>query len=156
MEIIQLNENEIADIRPLWEALNRLHEEKSTYFKDHFATFTFDRRLAQFKNRDSVVVFAARDTENAGNLVGYCIASINNRIGEIDSIFILPGLRSTGIGNRLMTRAESCLQTQDVDKIQISVAQGNEAAFGFYNRHGYQHRFSVLEKSVNYLRIDNG
>ena len=38
MEIVPIQN--VRDIRPLWERLNRLHAEKSTHFRDHFNRFT--------------------------------------------------------------------------------------------------------------------
>lgn len=145
MEIAVLDPDEIHEIQPLWESLNHLHEEKSDYYKAHFRSFTFEQRLDQFKNRNGIKVFAAKDN---GTLAGYCIASQKDNTGEIDSIFILPGYRKTGLGNELMQTAEQWLENQGIDKIHICVAQGNEAVFEFYGKHGYLHRFSVLEKRV--------
>lgn len=133
MEIVKLKFKNIHCIRPLWEELNRLHENNSDYFKAHFAAFTFERRLAQLKDTDGIAVFAAKDSGNGDRFTGYCIASTKDRTGEIDSIFVVPDHRKTGLGNLLIDRAESWLKTQDIDKILISVAQGNESAFGFYH-----------------------
>ncbi len=129
MQISKLDINTIETIRPLWEALNLLHKERSTHFKDHFEAFSFDQRLEQFKDRDEVAVFIAKKNPD---IIGYCIASVKDRTGEIDSIFMLAEYRRTGIGDRLMGKAETWLNSQAIDKIHISVAQGNESAFGFY------------------------
>ncbi len=143
MEIITIPPDRIETVKPLWEALNRLHHDRSTHFRDHFAVFTFEQRLAQFNSRDAIQVFAARKGET---LIGYCIASAKDSIGEIDSIYVKEAFRSTGAGDALMAEAEAWLNTLKIDKIHISVAEGNESVFGFYRRHGYRHRFSVLEK----------
>ncbi len=145
MEITKLEDEHFHTIKPLWKELNRLHKEKSDFFKDHFTAFTFEKRFEQFKDRGDLAIFAARDDKA---LIGYCIASVKDGTGEIDSIYIRPAHRKTGIGDRLMEKAEHWLTLQNINKIHISVAQGNEEAFGFYSCHGYHHRFSVLEKKV--------
>ncbi len=145
MKIIQIAPENIETIQPLWEGLRRLHEERSTHFNEHFKSFTFEKRVAQFKYRDNIAVFAAKtDTD----MIGYCIASIKDKIGEIDSIYINPQHRSAGIGDQLFKHAENWLKTQNIKKIELRVAQGNESVFGFYDQHGYQHRYSVLEKII--------
>ncbi len=70
-------------------------------------------------------------------------------VGEIDSLFVQDSYRKTGLGDRLIEAAEKWLSQKRVQKIHISVAQGNEGAFGFYNNHDYQIRYTVLEKPVN-------
>ena len=147
MEITKLKGEQFHTIKPLWEELNRLHKEKSDYFKAHFTPFTFEKRFEQFKDRDDFAIFAAGDNKT---IIGYCIASVKDGAGEIDSIYIRPSHRKTGIGDRLMEKAEQWLTRQNINKVHISVAQGNEEAFGFYSRHGYHHRFSVLEKEVKH------
>lgn len=146
IEISRIPNREIHVIRPLWEKLNQLHEEQSDHFKNHFSHFSFEQRIEQFNDRDDLAVFTAtRD----GDTFGYCIASVKNRTGEIDSIFIRPVYQKSGIGEKLLEKAESWLNSQDIDKIHICVAQGNELAFGFYAKYGFFHRFSVLEKPVH-------
>lgn len=146
MHIVTLKPDETFAVKPLWEKLNRLHKERSDFFKEHFDTFTFEKRIAQFNDRDAVRVFAAKKNDA---IIGYCIASTKDRIGEIDSIYVKTGFRKEGVGDRLMDYAENWLKEQNILKLNISVAQGNEEAFAFYNRHGYKHRFSVLEKAAD-------
>ncbi len=152
MKIIQIAPENIETIQPLWEGLRRLHEERSTHFNEHFKSFTFEKRMAQIKTRDTIAVFAAK---NDHTLIGYCIASVgahigNGQTGEIDSIFIDPQYRKSGIGDQLITHAENWLKANEITKIHICVARGNESVFEFYNRHGYQHRYSVLEKTIEH------
>ncbi len=145
MKIIIIEKNEISRIQPMWDELNKLHGQLSAHFKDHFKTFTFDDRVKQFQDRDSILIFAAK-TESG--LIGYCIVSVKGKVGEIDSVYISPQYRGEGIGEKLINNAESWLKTQNIIKIHIAVAQGNEAVFPFYNKHGYYPRFTVLEKKV--------
>ena len=145
MKIVELNKNDLPQIRPLWEELNKLHGKYSTHFQKHFRSFTFDDRLKQIEKKESFSVFVA---EESSKCVGYCIVSVENQVGEIDSIYIDPQNRNKKIGESLMIVAESWLQSKDVIKIHISVAEGNESAFGFYNKHGYYQRYTVLEKKA--------
>ena len=143
MDIVPI-EN-MAEIRPVWERLNRLHAEKSTHFRDHFNRFTFDARMAELSDKDAVGIFGAREDQA---LVGYCIASVHNETGEIDSIFVDAEYRKSGLGDRLMAAAESWLSTRPVSRIRVSVAQGNESVLGFYGSRGYFPRFTMLEKDT--------
>ncbi len=145
MGIIQLDKKDIFLIRPLWEELNNLHGQVSTHFKDHFESFTFEKRFEQIQNKDAFVVLAAKE---GSSYTGYCIASVENKIGEIDSIYIKPTNRKNKLGETLLSSAELWLKSKNVVKILVSVAEGNESVFHFYNKQGYYQRYTVLEKKV--------
>jgi len=145
MKILKIKNDEISQIRTMWEALNKLHGKFSTYFQKHFMSFTFDARLKQFEKKETFSVFVAEDNSK---YVGYCIASVEKQVGEIDSIYVDPQNQKRKVGESLIVAAESWLQSKDVIKIHISVAEGNESAFGFYNKQGYYQRYTVLEKKA--------
>ena len=145
MKIVELNEKDLHQIRPLWEELNKLHGKLSNHFKKYFRSFTFESRLKQIKGKESFSIFAAK---NNSKCVGYCIASVENQIGEIDSIYIDPKHRSKKVGESLIVAAESWLNSKGITKIHISVAEGNESVFNFYNKHSYYQRYTVLEKKT--------
>lgn len=145
MKIIELSKKDLYKIRPLWEELNKLHGKLSTYFQEHFRAFTFESRLKRIKTKDSFSAFVA---EESSKCVGYCIVSVENQVGEIDSIFIDPKHRNKKLGENLIIAAESWLKSKDVSKIHISVAKGNESVFGFYNKQGYYERYTVLERKA--------
>ncbi len=145
MEISKIANHDIYRIKPLWEALNRHHYQRSTYFKAHFESFTFEERIKQFKRKEAFAVFVAQDISD---LTGYCIASLKANNGEIDSIFVKPSHRNRKIGARLVESAESWLHTMGAVKLLVCVGEGNEQAFGFYSRLEYLQRFTVLEKKV--------
>ena len=145
MNILKLNKKEIFKIRLMWEKLNALHGDLSTHFKDHFKALSFEERLRQIEIKKSFAFFIAQTEQE---LVGYCIASIEDETGEIDSIYVDPKHRYNQIGERLLLKAESWLKSQNVVKYQISVVQGNESVFQFYSRQGYHPKCIVLEKKI--------
>ena len=144
MEITQLEEGNLFEIRPLWEQLNELHKQKSHNFKDYYARFTFEERMESIYEKESFAVFIAKHDEE---IVGYIIISSVKDLGEIDSIFIIPKVRNSGLGKKLIEKAEEWLSEQNADRIVISVADGNEAVFPFYQSLGYLPRLTILEKT---------
>ncbi len=145
MEINKIENQNVYQVKPLWEELNRHHCEHSTHFKAHFKAFTFEERIKQLESRDAVAVFVAEDQSE---FIGYCMASIKAHEGEIDSIFVEPDHRNQKVGERLMQCAESWLKVMGATRLVLCVAEANESAFGFYHRHDYFQRFTVLEKDV--------
>ena len=139
----------IDQIRPLWEQLVLHHKARSTNFKDIYDTFTFEKRKADLlnKSRNGLLrVDIARDNDRD---IGYCVSTVKEGEGEIDSIFIEPGYRSAGVGSAFMERAVAWMDGQHVAIKRVAVAVGNEDAFGFYQKFGFLPRQVILEQKRN-------
>jgi len=138
----------LDEIKVLWETLNRHHLSVSPYFKDYYLTLTFEERKRAILQRASggeVRVDLALDA--SGELVGYCVSSIDRWLtGEIDSIFVTAKYRGQGIGRALMEKALAWLNGKGAKKKIVSVAVGNEQAYGFYSRFGFLPRRTLLEQ----------
>ncbi len=144
MKIKTITRDEINSIRTLWEKLNAHHLLRSTHFKDHFSKFTFENRMESLEKRDCLIGYVAEDN---GESIGYCIATVNGRMGEIDSIFVDERHRGKGVGEELMSLALKWLEEQECETIKVSIAEGNENVLGFYRRFGFAERFIVMQKN---------
>lgn len=137
----------IDKIKPLWDQLNELHLSVSPYFKNYYRTLTFQDRKRVILQRalgGDVRVDLALD---ADVLVGYCVSSVDKALtGEIDSIFVDPKYRGQGIGKALMQKALAWLNGKGAKKNIVSVAVGNEQAYGFYAQFGFLPRRTMLEQ----------
>lgn len=137
IEFITGDTSLLDEIKELWEELNQLHIEKSVDFKNHYKAFTFAAR------KESIV----RHIENGALLVaiaycnnlkiGYCISSVVDGIGEIDSIFVKTGYRKSDVGHKLMEMSLDWIKTNAAKKIVVKVSVGNEEVFGFYSKYGF-------------------
>jgi ribosomal protein S18 acetylase RimI-like enzyme len=139
--------NEIRAVKSLWEALNRLHLARSTNFKGHFKRKTFERRTEKFVKlpEDRLYIGVAREGDA---IVGYVIATVSEECtGEIDSIFVNGDRRTGGIGTALMEGALTWLTGRGCAHVIVGVAEGNEAAFGFYRRFGFLPRMTILART---------
>jgi diamine N-acetyltransferase len=138
----------IDKIGPLWQELNRRHLSFSPYFKDYYATLTFEDRKRVILQRalgGEVRVDLAYDDKD--KLVGYCVSSIDRvQTGEVDSIFVIDECRGQGIGATLMERALEWLKTKGSKKNIVSVAVGNEMVYVFYEQFGFYPRRTLLEQ----------
>jgi ribosomal protein S18 acetylase RimI-like enzyme len=146
LKIIAINRDEISAIRTLWESLNTDHLSKSTHFKSHFSKFTFEKRMEYLDKRDQLVVYVAEDKAEK---IGYCIASVDGLIGEIDSLYVKAEHRRQGVGEEVMTHALKWLEDQNCDTIRVSIAEGNESVMDFYRRFGFAERLIVMQRAHN-------
>jgi diamine N-acetyltransferase len=139
----------LDQIKDLWEALNSHHLDLSTNFRQHYRGMTFEVRKADLLKKAAagkMRVDLAFDEESGRN-VGYCVSSVSaEKIGEIDSIFVLAAYRGMGIGDTLMKKTLCWMEQQEVVEKIVEVAAGNEQAWGFYAQFGFLPRKTMLKQ----------
>ncbi|PKM75320.1 MAG: N-acetyltransferase [Firmicutes bacterium HGW-Firmicutes-17] len=143
------DESMLDEIQELWEALNQLHHQAAVNFKSHYEKFTFEMRknnlLLKAKN-GQIRIEIAVDQETAKN-VGYCISRIEfSGDAEMESLYVLETYRGMGLGEKLLSNAIAWMDEMGVHTKTVSVAVGNEKAFGFYERFGFYPRKTLLEQ----------
>ena len=108
-----------------------LWREVFAYDSPHNApALVIEKKLAQ---RDGLF-FVARLGQS---VVGTVMAGYDGHRGWIYSLAVLPDQRGNGIGSRLLRHAEARLAELGCIKVNLQIVEGNEAAVGFYERHGY-------------------
>jgi ribosomal protein S18 acetylase RimI-like enzyme len=135
-------------VQPLWEKLNKLHENNSNYFSDKFRNLKFEVRKNKFINDETldVKIDLIKDKEKAV-YIGYCISTINkDLIAEIESLFVEEDYRKYGLGDKLMNRSLEWLNSNQVKIKIIGVAEGNENVLEFYKKYGFYKKASILEQ----------
>jgi ribosomal protein S18 acetylase RimI-like enzyme len=146
--LVEKDIKEIELIRPLWEQLNSIHYDKSVYFKDKYEKFTFDKRIESIhqKSQNGMIKFDMLLDNETGNYVGYCLSSIENSSGEIDSMFIENSYRKFKLGDKLMRNALNWFESNSVENIEINVVYANDEALPFYNRYGFNIANYILKR----------
>ncbi|MCR3757566.1 GNAT family N-acetyltransferase [Clostridium felsineum] len=133
-------------VEPLWEKLNKYHENKAKYFAYRYKKFKFDARRKSF-TKANIKAVNIDLIKKGDNYIGYCISTINDdKIGEIESIFIEEDYRKFSLGDKLMTRALKWLDENEVKSKRIGVAEGNEKVLEFYKKYGFYKRTIILQK----------
>ncbi|MFA6076170.1 MAG: GNAT family N-acetyltransferase [Negativicutes bacterium] len=143
------SEELLDELQPFWEMLTAHHQEKSVYFKQHFAAVQYADRKARFLKKTVSGKLRVEFAKNAdsGEVAGYCVSSIDDdKIGDVESLYIKPEYRRQGIGEQLMHNALNWLDEQGSIKKTLSVAYGNEQVFDFYAKFGFYPRKTELEQ----------
>lgn len=135
-------------VQPLWEKLNEHHESNSNNFSEKYRKQTFNARKGKFISDNNLKIMIDLIKDNEKNIfIGYCITTINKEmIGEIDSLFIEKEYRRFSLGDNLMKRALSWLDSKGVKTKIIAVAEGNENVLEFYKKYGFHRRRIILEQ----------
>jgi ribosomal protein S18 acetylase RimI-like enzyme len=136
-------------IRPLWDQLNEHHRKTARVFKSTYMQWIFEDRKAYFgkvAGNGPFRIDLAFDPVQRRN-IGYCVSSLSpDKTGEIESVYVEEGFRSQGIGTVLVTKALAWLNENGSVCNRVSVADGNEDAFPFYQKFGFYPRMTVLEQ----------
>jgi ribosomal protein S18 acetylase RimI-like enzyme len=78
-------------------------------------------------------------------LIGYCVTSLVDGVGEVDSLFVSENYRKNGIATCLMDTSLNWLKQNNSQETVVKVSVGNEDAFGFYARQGFFPRLIELQ-----------
>ena len=135
----------LDNMRLLWERLNDLHAEKSPHFAEVFAKTSFLQRKVELENKAItgrlLVILAITKVDEC---IGYCVCSVGDKssdssedkVGEIDSMFILAPYRRQGIGRKFVNRCMEWFEKNKAEKIIVFVGVGNEEVLEFYKAFG--------------------
>ncbi|MEJ6949793.1 GNAT family N-acetyltransferase [Natronospora cellulosivora (SeqCode)] len=136
-----IDNSEYNKIKPLWQKLNKHHQEKSGHFKSHFANNTFEKRMKKMLANDDLIwrIEVVEDIDR-GDLIAYCIISINDEEAEIDSLYIDKEYRRLKIGDKLMKSSLEWIKEKGTSKTMIVVSWGNRDALDFYRKYGFEPR----------------
>jgi ribosomal protein S18 acetylase RimI-like enzyme len=137
--------SELPKIKKLWEKLNAVHLSESRHFQEHYRTFTFEKRCEKFLEMSPENIRIEVATADESEPVGYCISTFERHVGEIESLYLEPEIRKNGIGGRLVENAIAWLKANGCEKIQVSVAEGHESVFRFYEKFGFYPRLTILQ-----------
>ncbi|MBN2899334.1 MAG: GNAT family N-acetyltransferase [Clostridia bacterium] len=136
--------DEIDAVKPLWNKLSAYHKTVSEYFSEDFEKDTYGTRKEIISKKEYVQIILAYEGET---MIGYIIASMDKKQGEIESLFVDESYRGLEIGDRLMTLSREWIKRFKPESIKVSVAYGNQV-ISFYEKHGFLPRSIILKDNV--------
>jgi len=87
-----------------------------------------------------------------GYAIGVQVLSLEHQglIGEIDEFFVLPEVRSRGIGTALLAALETALAGNGCVRLELQLGVANSQARAFYQRQGFAARagYQLLDKPL--------
>ena len=136
-------------VKPLWEKLNVLHESLSPDFKERFQSMNWVKRKSTLISKSGKLFLEFAIDNKNNKIIGYCISTIekeNEKVGEIDSIFVEKEHRKTGIGKQLMDNAINWLILQKTETQKLLVGVGNESVIDYYKQFDFCPLHIVLQR----------
>ncbi len=136
-------------VKPLWEKLNGLHKSLSPNFKERFQAMNWDKRKINLISKSGKLFLEFAIDNKNNKIVAYCISSIekrNEKVGEIDSIFVEKEQRKSGIGKQLLNNAINWLISQNTETQKLLVGVGNESVIDYYKQFDFLPLHIVLQR----------
>lgn len=135
-EIFDVSYDEIEVIKELWEMNRQYHENTSEYFKELYHSINFEERMRAFSAFDSNTM-KITVAKIGDEYVGYCISTITNGKGELDSLHVKETNRGKGVGKKLASKHIEWMKENKCKVIGVTVSQENETTIHFYKKLGF-------------------
>jgi ribosomal protein S18 acetylase RimI-like enzyme len=155
------NAADLELVGPLWVAVHHRHAESMP----ELAPYVDDEETWRVRRALYVELLAKPETilllASVGDAtVGYGLAHVlptddswipdtwvtAPRIGEIESLSVLPKYRGNGLGSELLGRLEEHLHQLGVEDLILGALAGNHDAIRLYERRGYQPTWLYLSR----------
>jgi ribosomal protein S18 acetylase RimI-like enzyme len=148
-------------VEPLWIAVHHRHAETmpelAPYVSDDESWAVRRELYEELLAKPDTLLLLVFDGAAA---IGYGLAHVmdledswipdtwqtGQRIGEIESLSVLPEYRGSGLGSVLLDRLETHLRARGARDLVLGVVPGNDDAIRLYQRRGYRPAWLYLSR----------
>ena len=132
-----INFDEIQLIKNLWEKNREFHINISSSFHFLYRDIVFEDRMKPFENmnQDNLKITIAQENDI---VIGYCLSTINDYEGQMNTIHVKEEARGRGIGQKLMERHLKWMKEKECLNISLHVSCENENTIAFYEGFGFR------------------
>ena len=109
-----------------------------------------------YAEHDPVLLIARAEGRLAGYALGYTMPASGTwladtwatgaRLGEIETLSVLPEYRGRGLGSMLLDQLHEALRQQGAEDFILGALAGNADAIRLYERHGYRPTWLYLSR----------
>jgi ribosomal protein S18 acetylase RimI-like enzyme len=161
VELVRGSEADIPSLEPLWVAVHHMHNASmpalAPYVSDE-ETWRERRELyrALFRKPKTFLFLARARDELVGYALGHIVGSAESwwsdtwhtgdRVGELESISVLPEHRGAGIGTALLDAVDAEFARLGVVDQVIGVLPGNVDAIRLYEQRGFRPTWLYLSR----------
>jgi ribosomal protein S18 acetylase RimI-like enzyme len=161
LRIVRGSDADIPSLEPLWVAVHHVHQasmaELAPYVSDE-ETWRERRALYEevFRKPETFLFLARVGRELVGYALGHVLGSAESwwsdtwrtgdRVGELESISVLPEHRGAGIGSALLDTVDAEFARLGVHDQVIGVLPGNVDARRLYERRGFRPTWLYLSR----------
>lgn len=161
MEIIEFNNSYKQDVKnllvELQEHIVQIDSLGLNIISDDYPEKYFEKTLNETSNNKGKIFLAKNQNEIIGMIA--CFVYPYNEDDKLDYTCPTKGIvselvvssnnRQSGVGNALISHAETYLKNIGCEYVQLELFCENICAKNFYAKHGYQERCVILSKKLN-------
>jgi ribosomal protein S18 acetylase RimI-like enzyme len=161
LQIVKGSAKDVPALEPLWVAVHHVHAASMP----ELAPYVSDAETWAQLRRHYEHLFAKPDTElllalDGDELVGYALTHVlpvqetfipdtwrtGERIGELESLSVLPSHRDRGIGSALLDAVDESFESRGIRDVIVGALPGNEGAIRLYGRRGFRPTWMYLSR----------
>ena len=155
------SEDDVPDLEPLWVSVHHAHQasmpELAPYVSDEETWREHRPMYHELFRKPDTFLFLARSSDV---LVGYALGHVfdvaegwiadtwrtGDRIGELESLAVLPDHRGEGLGSALLDAADDEFERLGVRDVIIGALPGNTGAVRLYEHRGFRPTWLYLSR----------
>lgn len=128
----------LDSVRDMWSKLTRDAARHSTHFRDYFHEKSWDERRSELMNKASRGHFNIDVATFGGRELGFCISTVMDGAGEVESLFVEECSRGRRVGELLLQRSVEWMRDNGARTMAVFTVYGNDDVLGFYARQGFR------------------
>jgi ribosomal protein S18 acetylase RimI-like enzyme len=148
-EYMEIDSDNLDSIASLWNKLREHQRNLSPHFSDHYEQRNWKSRKTELLQKSESGGFHAvvAIDKKMKRIIGYCVSTISSdRQGCLESIYIEPEYRNSGIGDKLMRQALQWMDKKQAKTKTLTVGVGNERVLDFYSRYSFYPKHVTVEQ----------
>ncbi|MDR2941683.1 MAG: GNAT family N-acetyltransferase [Treponema sp.] len=136
--IENLNYSEVGNLMVLLKTLAEHHNKTSLHFSGFYPLKSFEQAISEMsqKIKDGYAMVDVIRVD--GQIIAFSQYSVEQNIGKLEFLAVLPEYRNNGYGGLLMEKALKYFETKPIKRIELRVAYGNDNAKRFYEQYGFR------------------
>jgi ribosomal protein S18 acetylase RimI-like enzyme len=169
--VIPLGVGDLDELEPLWLQLHAHHQAVAPQLAPYADDATsWGERRAHYVDALERGGFLLGAREADGRLVAYALVGITSErpnawsdtwqvgdeIAELETLVVLPELRGSGVGTRLLDAVDAELERRGIDDMLIGAVASNGGAIRLYERRGFVPAWVYMTRFGARVRRGNG
>jgi len=136
--IKNLNYTEIGKIMHLLIALADHHNKTSVNFIGFYPLKPFEKIISEISQKIKDGYSTVDIIQENGQIIAFSQYTIEQNLGILEYLVILPEYRNRGYGKLLMDRVLKYFKDKNIARVELKVAYGNDDAKRFYENYGFK------------------
>jgi ribosomal protein S18 acetylase RimI-like enzyme len=161
IRIVKGSAQDVPALEPLWVAVHHVHQasmpELAPYVSDAETWAELRRHYEHLFEKPDTQLLLAFDGDE---LIGYALTHVlpveetfisdtwrtGERIGELESLSVLPSHRGRGIGSALLDAVDDAFEARGIRDVIVGALAGNVDALRLYERRGFRPTWLYLSR----------